>query len=349
MSKVCLLFLISAIQTAAFVIIGNMIMGVHEMNFVYWVILFSTSCFANLLGLNISAALDSAVTIYILIPFLLIPQILLSGVIVRFEKLNPAITTQEGVPFIGNIMTSRWAYEALSVEQYANNPFEKKFFPLDAVMSRATYKKDWWIPAMRERLDKCEHLYRQQAPADSFVVPMTVLATGFNEEAKLHQAGFFPFLDEFSKKHFTHENGERTRMALDSLREFYIDQFNAASEKKESVINSMTSTPEKAARFTEEKNKFENESLEEMVKSSNQTDRLVVTNEKIIQRFEPIYHQNAAEKFFSAPLFSSVKNFAGKQWQTMNANMVIIWMMTLLLYFTLHLNLFRKVIERFSR
>ena len=44
---------------------------------------------ANVLGLNISASFNSAVTIYIIIPILLIPQILLSGVVVQFDQLNP--------------------------------------------------------------------------------------------------------------------------------------------------------------------------------------------------------------------------------------------------------------------
>lgn len=349
LSKVCLLFLISAIQSASFVIIGNLMMGVHDMNFVYWLILFTTSCFANLLGLNISAALDSAVTVYILIPFLLIPQILLSGVIVRFEKLHPAITRQEGVPLIGNIMTSRWAYEALAVEQFANNPFEKQFFPLDAVMSRSTYKKDWWIAAMRERLDKCEHLLNQNSPVDSFSTPLRVLNYGFMEEVKLHSSNKFLFMDELQKNDFTHQTGAQIRSALDSLKEFYINQFNSASEKKEILISRLTDTPQRESIFNHEKNKYENESLEDMVRSSNQTDRLVVTNEKIIQRFEPVYHVNASEIFFHAPLFSSLKNFAGKQINTMPANIIVIWLMTILLYFTLQVNFFRKVIKMFGR
>ena len=348
-SKVCLLFLISAIQSASFVIIGNLMMGVHDMTFVYWLILFSTSCFANLLGLNISAALDSAVTVYILIPFLLIPQILLSGVIVRFEKLHPLITKQEGVPFIGNIMTSRWAYEALAVEQFANNPFEKQFFPLDAVMSRSTYKKDWWISAMRERLDKCENLLNQNAPADSFKIPIKVLNYGFTEEIKLHSSNKFMFLDDFQKSTFTRQSVLQMRSALDSLKEFYIDQFNSASDKKEILISRLTNSPQKTEIFKTQKNKYENESLEEMVRSSNQTDRLVVTKEKIIQRFEPIYHVNASEKFLQAPLFSSVKNYFGNQIDTKTANIIVIWLMSVVLYFTLQINLFRKIISWFSK
>jgi ABC-type multidrug transport system ATPase subunit len=346
-SKICLLFIISAIQSATFVILGNMIMGIHDMNFHYWIILFTTACFANLLGLNISAALDSAVTVYILIPFLLIPQILLSGVIVRFEKLNPLITTEEGVPFIGNSMTSRWAFEALAVEQFANNPFEKKFFGTDAKMSRATYKKDWWIPAMRERVDKCENLLAQHAPADSFTTPLNVLINGFSEEASLNVPVKFPFLSSFTSNKFTDAAGESARAALDSLREYYIDEYNRSNEFKERIMAKMTASPESEVRFKEAKNKYENESLEEIVRCSNQLDRIVVTDKKIVQRFEPIFHINKKESFFGAPLFSSVKNFAGTEWSTMTANMVFIWLMTIFMFVALKFNWLRKLIELF--
>jgi ABC-type multidrug transport system ATPase subunit len=349
LSKVCLLFIISAIQSASFVIIGNLMMGIHDMNLTYWLILFSTSCFANLLGLNISAALDSAVTVYILIPFLLIPQILLSGVIVRFEKLHPAITKQEGVPLIGNVMTSRWAFEALAVEQFSNNPFEKKFFQLDATLSRSTYKKDWWISAMRERLDKCENLLNIHAPADSFTVPLRVLTNGFIEESSHHLPGKFSFVSSFEKNNYSHETGLLARTALDQLKEFYIDQYNSANEKKEILINRLTDTPELLASFNEEKNKYENESLEDIVKNNNQKERIVVTNEKIIQRFEPVFHVNASETFFNAPLFSSVKNFSGVQYRSLPANIFIIWLMTIVLYITLQMNLFRKVVNIFEK
>ena len=246
-------------------------------------------------------------------------------------------------------MTSRWAYEALAVEQFANNPFEKQFFHLDAVMSRATYKKDWWIAAMRERLAKCEHLINQNAPPDSFTTPLRVLNTGFSEEAKLFPPYKFMFMDDLKKNQFNLRSGIIMRNTLDSLKEFYIDLFNNANEKKEILISQLTDTPQKEESFNTAKNKYENESLEEMVRSSNQTDRLVVTNEKIIQRFEPIYHINASERFFQAPLFSSVKNFFRNPVNTMTANVLVIWLMSVFLYLTLQLNLFRKVIELFSR
>ena len=84
----------------------------------YWCLLFSTSCFANVLGLNISASFNSAKVIYILIPVLIIPQLLFSGIIVKFDKLHPWFASEKSVPWIGNIMASRWAYEGMAVAQF---------------------------------------------------------------------------------------------------------------------------------------------------------------------------------------------------------------------------------------
>ena len=78
-SKIFYLFCLSAFQTLCFVLIGNYVLEIKGMTFFYWVILFSTSCFANMVGLNISSALNSIITIYILIPFILVPQLLLGG------------------------------------------------------------------------------------------------------------------------------------------------------------------------------------------------------------------------------------------------------------------------------
>ena len=41
-------------------------------------------------------------------------------------------------------MASRWAYEALTVTQFKDNKYEKKFFKYDKEMSFANWKKDQW-------------------------------------------------------------------------------------------------------------------------------------------------------------------------------------------------------------
>lgn len=137
-SKVALVAMTSLIQTFLFIIVGNSVMGVTGMTLVWWGILFMTALLASLTGLLLSQCLSSVVSIYITIPVLLIPQILLCGLVVNFSDLTPHSTTGN-VPAIGNVIPSRWAYEALAVENYRENAYERDFFDLDKVKYETQY------------------------------------------------------------------------------------------------------------------------------------------------------------------------------------------------------------------
>lgn len=126
------------LQTLLFIIVGNSVMGVLDMTMVWWGILFMTAMLASLTGLLLSQCLSSVVSIYITIPVLLIPQILLCGLVVNFSDLTPHSTTGN-VPVIGNVIPSRWAYEALAVENYRDNAYERDFFDLDKVKYETQY------------------------------------------------------------------------------------------------------------------------------------------------------------------------------------------------------------------
>lgn len=137
-SKVALVAVTSLLQTFLFIIVGNSVMGVTDLFLEWWGVLFMTAMLASLTGLILSQLLSSVVSIYITIPVLLIPQILLCGLVVNFSDLTPHSTTGN-VPMIGNAIPSRWAYEALAVENYRDNDYEKDFFDLDKVKYETQY------------------------------------------------------------------------------------------------------------------------------------------------------------------------------------------------------------------
>ena len=129
-SKIVYMAGVSLLQTLLFVTIGNYVMGLHGLFGVWWLVLFVTALLANLTGLLLSQCLSSVVAIYITIPLLLIPQILLCGLVVNFSDLTPKSTTGN-VPLVGNLIPSRWAYEALAVTSFADNEYERNFFEVD--------------------------------------------------------------------------------------------------------------------------------------------------------------------------------------------------------------------------
>ncbi|GHT30419.1 hypothetical protein AGMMS49574_10070 [Bacteroidia bacterium] len=154
-SKMLYLFILSGIQTLLFIVVGNMFIEVGgEMFFVWWSILWTTAFLANLTGLWLSQTLSSIVSIYISIPLLLIPQILLCGLIIPFGDLNTKTEDGNLVPWIGEIIPSRWAFEALAVEQFTDNAYNQLFFPIEKEKYLAQYYKDIHLPEVRSLADK---------------------------------------------------------------------------------------------------------------------------------------------------------------------------------------------------
>ena len=161
LAKIRVLVIISAIQAITFVLVANSILGIREMTFVYWLALFSTAVCANMIGLVISSAFSSAVTIYIVIPLVMIPMMILSGAMFSFDKLNRNITSIDKVPLVAELMPTKWSYEALMVHQYKNNAFEKNFYDYEKRISYYNFKSAYLIPALEERLNDCRYEFRQ--------------------------------------------------------------------------------------------------------------------------------------------------------------------------------------------
>jgi len=175
MSKILILTVISALQSILFVLVGNTILGIWGMYFEYWIALFSIFVFANMMGLNISATFNSAVTIYILIPLLLIPQMSLGGAMFSFDKLNRKIGSVDKVPVIAEFMASRWAYEALMVYQFKSNKFnqigtsDKSMFDLNKQLSQADYKTVHYLPAITDYIAEAYYAYLELEDASASV------------------------------------------------------------------------------------------------------------------------------------------------------------------------------------
>ncbi len=234
MSKVFVQFAISAIQALTFVIVGNSISGIRGMWFEYWLVLFSCWAGANMLGLVISDSFKAVVTIYILIPFLVIPQIILSGVMVKFEKLNPSIplTNPVGIPFYGEFITARWGYEALAVNQFINNKYEKQFYVYDKAMSKAKFKKDYWNVEIKGKLDNIQNDLNKGTRSNDFNEKLVVVYNEFSKEKILIPDIKFESIESLKPDKVTKEIVADALAYVERLRKYYIDYSNNAKDKK---------------------------------------------------------------------------------------------------------------------
>jgi hypothetical protein len=349
LSKISILFTLSALQTIMFVLVGNYILEIQGLFFQHWFILFAASCFANLLGLNISSAFNSAVTIYILIPLLLIPQLILSGVVVKFDKLNPNIGNPETVPLVGDFMASRWAFEAAMVTQFKDNRFEREFFLYDQVMADADFKKIYLIPQLRTKLQFALNEYRNEDPTTKRQVAKNLRLVRNEIEGELSRFGKdkFPHVDDLVPERFDSALFNRTTEFLAKLNNYYIHRYNSADSKKEEKVAAMTNSPEKQRQFETFRQQYHNETVAELVKNLGETNRIIEGEEKFIQKIYPVYKTPEPEHLvdFDAQFYMPAKHFLNRDVDTYFFNMGVIWSMTLLLTITLYYDVLRKIIH----
>lgn len=348
-SKIGILFLISAIQTAIFVLVGNSILEIKGMFLIYWSILFTTSCFANLLGLNISSAFNSAVTIYILIPVLLIPQLILSGVVVRFDKLNPMIGNTATVPFVGDIMASRWAFEASMVAQYKDNKFEKEFYQYDKIKAHSDFKRIYYIPTLETKLDFVNLNYKNDTPEIKEKVKSDLLLLQSELRDELQFVGNTDYiqLENLVLERFDEELYQSTRLLFEVLKKFYVNRYNKVDKEKEKIINSMTSTAEKEKEYELFRNSYQNESIADLVKNSNEMHRIIEKDGKLVQKIFPIYKDPDPDNMvdFDAQFYMPSKHFLNRNVDTLYFNLGVIWSMTIFLAIALYYEILRKIID----
>lgn len=164
-SKIFLMAVVSALQTLLFTLVGQCMMGFFDLTLTWWMILFVASLVANLTGLLLSQCLSSVVSIYISIPLLLIPQILLCGLVVDFSDLNSRSTTGN-VPAIGNVIPSRWAFEAMAVTTYTDNEYESMFFKYDQLKFSSQYYRYAYLYELDSQLETWNDLTNKGLKVD---------------------------------------------------------------------------------------------------------------------------------------------------------------------------------------
>lgn len=347
MSKVTILLGISAFQALMFVLIGNSIMEIKGMYFEYWLVLFSTWFSANMMGLVISDSFKTVVTIYILIPFLVIPQLILSGIIVKYEKLNPTISSPSSIPLYGELIVSRWAYEALAVYQFKENKYMKPLYKFDEAMSLSDYKRNYWLKSIQNKVDFCirklENNEKRAELNDALELIRNELVKEMTAPRTSHL--IFSKYTLLTPEEVNLDILKELNDFLEQLRKHYVKLYNKASAEKDNYITSFqNSRPDGQQLYVELKRRYHNESLSEFVRNSGEVERIIEYNNRLIQKIDPIY-QFPESKFLRAHFYAPVKPFFGSYFGTLWVNVIVIWISSILMYMVLYYRLLKRFLE----
>ncbi|MCU0409402.1 MAG: ABC transporter permease, partial [Bacteroidales bacterium] len=346
-SKVSLLFFISAIQTFSFIIIGNGILEIRGMTFSYWLILFATACSANMLGLIISSAFSSLITIYIVIPFIIIPQLLFSGVLVKFDRLHlTPLSSREYVPLIGNMMTARWAFEAMAVKQFRDNDYEKHFFDYNADESRFAYYASWLIPMIRSDLQTISD-NKRNSNNSSMSLKLAERAGSYTDMLS-REAGLGESQQGTgsTSTRYSAIINDKAVERLDTLRKIFLAHRKTAGMKKDSVSRLLENSMGREA-LVSLREKHENKRLKQTVIDLDFGAKIRAEGLKYISSYNPGY-MKASSPWGRAHFYAPAKHAGKTEIHTTVFDLAVIWTVTLLLFIILCFNLPVRIIDYFS-
>ena len=355
-AKVVILTFISAVQAILYVLVGNtMLQFEWDMYGSFWLVLFSMFVFANMMGLNISSAFNSAVTIYIMIPLLMIPQMALGGSMFSFDKLNSIIGSVGKVPIIAELMPSRWSYEALMVKQFRDNKYEKDFYEKEKEHSYADFKQAYYVEELQNALTKATECIDSIADDDPEYDTVSIRRVEeynlalLREEIVAEMARVPEFncknLHKLTVESFDEDVADDVDSYLKELKAYYSGIFNKAEKDIEGRKQYYDS--QQKGYVNSRRDKYHNDKLRGIVKNEYETNKIIRYKNRLIQQVDPIFHDADNSSFFGfrAHFYAPRKWFCGKYYDTFAFDTIVIWLFSLLCYITLYFDVLKKLID----
>lgn len=357
-AKITIMILISAIQSTLFLIIANPILGIRGMFFYYWLALFTTAFSANMIGLNISAALNSAITIYIVIPLSIIPMMVLSGAMFPFDKLNRQIGSVEKVPVIAELMPTRWTYEALMVSQFKDNRYSRvkytregdTYYSLQKKISEADFNKVYRIPELKKALNAALEEYRKKSE-QSAAYGKNKTSHEFNnlqlirneliKVSRTYNLPPFGYMSYLTSYEFNPVVADSVYSYLTKLDDHFSKISITASDVKDRfyILNDKN--------LDRMRDDYYNYKLEEIVTKYYERNKILLHENSLIQNTDPVYLDPQKRGFlgFRTHFFAPAKYIFGIKTDTYTFNILLVLLTTILWYLILYYDLLSKLVS----
>jgi ABC transport system ATP-binding/permease protein len=322
-AKLLFLIILSAYQTLCFAFLGTQIIGIIGFTFHFWIILFLVSIVGNITGLIISSALRSVVAIYILVPFLLIPQILFSGLVVNFDDLNPKIVTSKKVPVIGEIMITRWASEAILVQFYSSNKYNKHFFQFDFEESALRFRLAYLLPELFKITDRIKNETEKENAYDLLTLRKGMVLLAYNQSI---------ILPESIGNGDTSDIGQWAYSFLEKAQVALSSKLSKLRSKRDSYIkNVFLSQSDGTQQLKNLKYNYHNKALDNLMRSKHSPKPIVIVETDFIQKIDPIFLISGSN-FGRSHFFAPVKKFFSLHIYTFWFNAMALILIGLFLY-----------------
>ena len=335
-SKAVYLILLSIVQSFLLCAVGNLIIELYDNFFYYWILIFSVFVFGNILGLLLSSSFKTIVTIYILIPLIVIPQMILGGAMFKFENLNKSMGGGNHIPVVSNLMVSKWAYEGIMVAQFSQNKYEKEIFEFDQLLSDYNYRTSYLYPYLTDLLnDQLTGKVTEKSNCSD-----TVYNTLKFEASK-------PLVKSMLTYNLSDKSIAQALEFIDDLTNLYQDKQNELSRLKDDKIISLNKELGDNS-LMNMKRGYQNDAVADIVQNSTTKKRYFVENSRVYQNYDHIFlrdHMNPAYKLEGSFMYAPIKSFFGNKIPTFWYNILIIWIFNIFLFIALYFDALKRIMS----
>jgi ABC-type multidrug transport system ATPase subunit/ABC-type multidrug transport system permease subunit len=172
-SKTLTLGVFALVQCVLFVLIGNFVLEIRGMFWIYLGIMLMTAMGGVSLGLVISSLVADPKTAANIVPLVLIPQIIMGGALIKYEDMNRNLalvyalshwfsehpSSDQGkkmeskleVPFVCQFIAMRWSYEEIILAQAKLNPLTRRQDRASNEIQKLAHNAN--TPEQRKRLE----------------------------------------------------------------------------------------------------------------------------------------------------------------------------------------------------
>lgn len=251
---------------------------------------------------------------------------------------NPVVTNPTHVPLVGEVMASRWAYEALAVHQFKDNEFESRFYHLDKDLKQAEFKKNFWLSKLKEKISGVENNLNNPDKKEYIEEALLLLRNEIFKENVKNSDIQFNQVDNLYPEKIEATVIRATHNYINDLNGYYLDIFKKANKKKDALATKLNADSTSKALFIEMKNGYTNDALSDFVKNKNELNRILEFEGNLYQKIDPVYLEPTGIR---AHFYAPVKKIFGLTIDTFWYNIIVIWLMSIALIITLYFDVLK--------
>jgi hypothetical protein len=286
----------------------------------------------------------TVVSIYILIPLILVPQLLLGGAMIKFDDLHKSITRKEYVPVVGDLMATRWAYEAIMVEGYKSNRYRKPTFDNDLEINQNDYYKDVLIKNLKDNVINYI-LQKDTIPSEkkNLLTRFRILNYHINELSNVSGIPPGNWIKKLNYKSYRENLLDSVNTYFDKLYLYFIAR-NSYYRKVAEVEK--TNFLRKIGKTNILRDAYDNQRLVDLV--LNQLDLKEAPyyekKNKWVQKTTPIY-MKPTSRYGRAQFYAPYKQIGNLQIGTLLFNTIAMWFMIGIFFWCLYADLLGRFIK----